>query len=293
MNDYGFRLHLPLGTLGSMDVRREHIKEQLRSFTYDHLRDRVDPVWEEERRETIDPQLVGLLRDLADGCFWRVLTAIDGYSGASDPEPESLERREEHREWARANFTGYELNKLLNLCADTALFVPFGEGDKPGCIMGHETLHRELVRKKDSMFYGVVDSKLERRLDNGRFWEFVPELFGHRDGDYNVVEDVLMNHSESLDVDFALGEGREIFCRNSYHDLGWSLDSLTDGAIDRYFEFIKRISPRNRDRAFLGRLVRAYTEVVGSNHNFGGLRFEDSEKRLKDPLVKRYGLAVA
>lgn len=236
-------------------------------------------------------RLMDLFKDLEDTRFWGVLSRIDGSSNYMNPEP--IEKREEKRKWARENFEHHELNNLLNIVFNQALLMPL-ETAWPGTKRGHSILYEELVDKKDSMFYGVVDERLHKLLNNGRFWEELIDLSpGTNSGmSYLIVEDVLLNNFDELDVDFA-PKGFEIFYRRSGdQERSFNIRHMSNKSIHNYYLFINKLNENKRRLRIkdedMEHLVKPYIEAVIDTDEDGIPKFKDFKNRLINPCILPY-----
>jgi hypothetical protein len=270
------------------EVARQTIGFDAKTLPWDYLR--------HDSSRVIDQAIGALFADVQSGRFWGVLAWIDGGFNEFRPDPE--EKRQAAREWAHQNFTHYELQRLLDICVDTALIVP-NQTSWPGTDKGHSILHRELVQKPDSMFREAVTPEFRRRLNNGRFWEEIPNMIVGVNGHlgYHIVDDVLTQDFDDLDVSFA-PEGYEIFTRNYGEQMPFDIRFLSDTGVDRYAEYFSKVN-RQRDELKLtpeqlAHLVRPYATVIletqGDDYD---PRFEKNGERsyiqrLQEPLVVEY-----
>jgi hypothetical protein len=263
-----------------------------------------------------DPNMVSLFEDLRDGRFWGTLALIDGYAQRTEhpsygPTNRSFEnstkKRQEARIWARKNFSVAELEKILNIAVNTAFLTPFGASGWPGTTRAHSVLYQELVEKEHSMFFGVVDKPLKRRLNNGRFWEELPDMHPGTNGglSYEIVGDVLEANFHDLDIDFAQKGFELMFRRNSMlrsiaYDSRqlFELHGLNNRAIDLYLNFVRRLDKSRQKigitKKDISYLVAPYVvellETRGQNESiprFNGSS-EDFKARLEDPMVRSY-----
>ena len=281
-----FKLHLYSDDPSIIVESRARTVNDVGRFAFCYLEKKVS--------EPLDQRILNFLKDIGTGSFWHALYAIDGCNNPL--KPDTIKEREEKRQWARENFREHELERILNISVNTALLSPFGFSGCPGDYRGHSILYRELVLKEDSMFYGVVDRDFRKRLNNGRFWEELPDMspslnFGIS---YTRVEDVLMNCYEDLDCVFVVLRGFNIFNRNRAENADFYLRGLSNEAIDKYIEFIRKIEIKCRETGIVNvlifkALIKPYVGVIQDYEDDGILRFEDSEERLKDPLVVVYG----
>ena len=147
-----------------------------------------------------------LIKDILQGRFWGTLSYVDGrkYERGDDlatllAHRETKEtvaaKNEATRKWAKERFTDFELETILNITVNQALLRPYTTS-WPGTRKGHSALYDELVVKEGSMFREAVTDEFRKRLNNGRFWEDLPDVklslnYGHG---ADVVHDVLENH---------------------------------------------------------------------------------------------------
>jgi hypothetical protein len=193
-----------------------------------------------------DQDVKRLFDDMNHAGYWHVLGQIDG----KDANPHSNEKYtsdrlkagEEAREWASNNFTKEERQEILGIIADTALKGIYSNYGQPGFRRGHTILYSHLVTKPNSSFAELVTPGLMKRLNNGRFWENLPELYTHQAPYSDEVADVLTNHADDLDPKF-FKQGYEIFRRNGgEHDiLVPDLSDLSREEIAKYWEFVKTL----------------------------------------------------
>lgn len=214
------------------NIAREMVKDRSVRFPWDWMQH--DP------QRFITQDLGVFFRALQDGGYWEALSYIDGSNNWF--QPDLPERRQERRLWAKGYFNDSELNAILDICVDTALTIPI-ETNSPGTYRGHIILFRELVEKPDSMFREAVTDDVRKRLNNGRFWEAIPDMMLalNMGIGYRVVEDVLINYFEDLDPKFAR-EGYSIFRRNRGEKQLFDLKGLSKEAIEKYRYFIDHIN---------------------------------------------------
>lgn len=253
-----------------------------------------------------DPKIQLLFGDLKAGAFWRVIDAIDGRNkepilgnlvgtdGYYDPE-----RTARAQAWSHENFNPQELQTVVDIVVDTALLVPRNT-PWPGTYKGHTILFSEFVAKPDSQFKDHVSDDFRRRLNNGRFWENIPDMKSFINGGVGIirVEDVLANYHTDLNTSFAL-EGLTILKRGEEaYGPNFSLDGLSVKAIDRYASFIFDLSKKREEigitREHLDILVAAYADIVVSTiGEFGDPRYpldrnRNFAVRLQDPRMQEY-----
>ena len=197
-----------------------------------------------ENRE--DQEVTALFNDMSHAGYWHVLGRIDGYD--ANPHagerytPDKLKAGEEAREWAKANFTQKELQEILGIVTDTALMGVYSNYNLPGFRRGHTILYHHLVTKPGSMFTDLATSALKKRLNNGRLWENLPELYTHQSPYADEVADTLINHAGDLDTGF-FEQGYTIFRRNGgeHHTLIPDLSVLSREEVSAYWSFVKQI----------------------------------------------------
>ncbi len=236
-------------------------------------------------------KLMDLFKDLEDTRFWGVLSRIDGSGNYVNPDP--IEKREEKRNWTKENFEHHELNKLLNIVFNQALLMPLKTA-WPGNKRGHGILYEELVDKKDSIFYGVVDERLHKLLNNGRFWEELITLSPSTNSgmSYLIVEDVLLNNFNELDIDFA-PKGFEIFYRNSGgQERSFDINHMSNKSIHNYYLFMNKLNENKKRLRIKGEdmehLVKPYIEAVIDTDDDGIPKFKDFKNRLINPFILSY-----
>lgn len=274
------------------DLAKITVLDRAKRLPWDYL--------QKDKTRVIDRKLGALFEDLGNGRFWGVLAMIDGNN--SSLPPDSPKQMQEARDWARLKFTEAELDEILQICIETALTVP-KETAWPGTYKGHSIIYREIVAKKDSMFADKVRQEFKARLNNGRFWEELPDMKAYVNYGmaYRHAEDVLVNHFEELDPKFA-GQGYKIFERNSRTSTAtdFDLEGLSDKAKERYVKFVRRLSS-NPDKSKLtfdqiAYLVKPYVEIAIGTHgeedvseaNYPQNSKESFIKRLKDPMILAY-----
>ena len=163
---------------------------------------------------------------------------------------------------------------------------------------GQSILYLEMAGVRGSFFDGFVGPELEKRLNNGRFWEELPGMrFSLNIGAaYYVVDDVLANYYRDLDLEF-VDQGFEMFVRNGGGKVDYDLRGLSAEAIEAYFAFLQRIYGRletyDFQRKDFGILIRPYIDLLTDLHRDGygaGVRDEkvfkwDLKKLSAHPLV--------
>lgn len=232
-----FNLHiLPDSTPEEIEKSKRKLRETEQRIRHDYFGDVIYGI---KPLDGIDKSVLDLFMQLEIGAFWRVLTHLDGYNGrdrdAADPE----EKKEERRKWAKSKFSHHTLEEMLNVTVNQALLT-YKEGNCPGFYIGHQILYEHLVTHKGSMFAGAVDGELERRLENGRFWEMLPSVESGGRFYGAVVDEVLTKHYEDLDLNF-VKKGFKTFLRNKEGRTSFDLSLLSDEAIEKYAGFIERI----------------------------------------------------
>ncbi len=267
-----------------------------------------------------EASLTEFFQDMTSGRFWAVMSRIDGDSDfeyrGSDPlswrDPDELEReRREKKNWAIENFTLNQLQNIFDIYLDQALNAPKGTPtSSPGSYRGHSIVYEQIVDKPDSMFSDQITPQLKMKLNNGRFWEELPQTtFSINKGhSIAVVGDVLENNYEDLDVSFT-PEGFNILDRSKYNiEDNTDLTHLSDTAVDNYLDFVRRIDENKESikvtNEQISYLVASYVDVVLSKHHIDNesLRFSETinnegevakpekgyRERLEDPLVQEY-----
>ncbi|MBW2978718.1 hypothetical protein KY304_01245 [Candidatus Woesearchaeota archaeon] len=237
-----------------------------------------------------------MLHDLKYHRSWNILSDIGGIRSNSKNQDLMLTQ-------ARKYLTSDQLQEAFTLAVNSALLPT--EVHTPGHLHGHTIIYEELINTK-SPFYGLLDDKLRKRLNNGRFWENLPELtfnlnFGAA---YKPVEDVLINNIYDLDVNFAR-KGLDIFYKANPYGLKIILSSVLHGgfipedltglpltAVDRYVNFIRVIDSQLKDLKIpeerFAPLVNAYIDLLNQTDTIGCPFFDDVKLRKQDLLVKKY-----
>ncbi len=200
----------------------------------------------------INDSLGNLFLDLVEGKFWGVLSRLDG--------------TEDKRFWAKNQFTESELDKLFWLSVNMGI-TPIKDpklAGAPGYSRGHAILYQQLVETPGSMFAEKLTPNFRKRLNNGSFWEELPNADKfYKDGRYGsrTINDIFENHSEDLDPNFARA-GYKLFDRNDEVFPGnrFEFGYLSKKAIGGYAEFVTRLD-LDRDQSGLesdqiARLVR-------------------------------------
>jgi hypothetical protein len=166
------------------------------------------------------------------------LGQIDGFPKDTPIEQEAA------RAWAKETFMDLELDELFNLSAAIALTMPFGEAGCPGRQKGHSHLYALVIEKPNSMFRKKFNDEQVKILQNGRFWEQIPEIKSGRGAP--IVEDVLLNHYKDLSLDF-VPKGIEIFLRNYGITLASWQPDLSPEAFDRFTRFFDSVYAKREE----------------------------------------------
>jgi len=286
---------LPQSRLKLMEMSQSFVSDMLR---YKGMGSLSEPLEEAE---------INLMKNILDTRFWGILHNVDGtmYNPQDHTTTEKAhqERTEKNREWGKKRFMPHQLEQLLNIAANQALLKPL-KTSWPGTYRGHSILYRELLSKEDSIFKEAVTPEFKRRLNNGRFWEELPDVrppLNHGMG-IRVVYDVLMNYFDDLDPEFAK-EGLALTEaeRASQQFLDISLSSLGEDGMGRYVSFLEKIDERDVIKPtkvemllqpYLRAVLQWDRDMEGPYYN--GLVDYDDEKRgrfqdkLQLPLVQKY-----
>ncbi len=255
----------------------------------------------------IDQKLSTLFQNLQRGHHWTAFAMIDGPAQPIEllweprqNKPSIEEQRQQARTWATETFEHRELQNLLDICVGTALTAGTERMANPGTNLGHLVLYQHLVEKGDSMFAEAVTEPFRKRLNNGRFWETLPDMnngvnLGYS---YKVAEEFLM--SSDPDLEF-VPEGFRAFSRNDQDKNCFDLYHLSTKAIDSYADFIAQIDQHQSEFGLefkdVARIVRPYVEVIMARKsdydNSGGPLYPLNSKRnyrrrLQEPLVSKY-----
>ncbi len=204
---------LPHESAEQLEVSREQIRNRARDF-----------VTEYRAKGEVTSTAEGILENLQHGGFWYV------FDGVEKRLPE---------------FTPVDLQSILDIAVNYALLMPLGQGARPGLSRGHAVLHEKLVQKTDSIFREALTPDFEKRLNNGRLWESLPELAGLSDS-YTVVRDVLVKHYDDLSDDF-IPQGLAIFKRNRQMVEHLDLSPFRKTTLDRYGSFLERVDAKKGD----------------------------------------------
>jgi len=256
--------------------------------------------------EPVEQAEINLMKNILDARFWGILQNVDGTQsvGSQHHEKTYQEQTEKNREWGKKRFTDHQLEKLLNIAANQALLKPL-KTSWPGTYRGHSILYRELVSKEESIFKEAVTPEFKKRLNNGRFWEELPEVkpsLNNGQG-IRVVYDVLMNYFDDLDADFAV-QGIELMKQErtetrSLEDI--SLYCLGEEAMEKYVSFLEKIDERNVIKPTkIEMLLQPYLAAVlrwdgdmDSPYYNGEVNYDDEKRgrfqdKLQLPLVQKY-----
>ncbi len=306
-----FQIKLLQDDKNSIANSRKEIIEQTRQFTV-RLLDHVIRPGRDSSGTDQRPAL--LARDLLTGRFWGVLSCVDGTSYEVPEGFYSTETREGRarknetiRVWARNNFSHFELEEILNLAVNQALLRPYNI-PLPGTLRGHSILYSELVEKEGSMFKEAVTADFRKRLNNGRFWEELPNAKVYLDSGRGiwVIKDVLKNHFADLDVDFAVPQGLDLM---RFAADGRKLGELGDvglkyageTAVDKYAQFLQAIDENKKLSAESAEeLLKPYLlTVLGWDDDLddpyynGEIDFDNIQRgkfqdKLKAPVLQKY-----
>ena len=199
--------------------------------------------------------LAGLLVDVEDARFWGIFKYLD-----------------ENSFLISYQISNPEAQTLLTIAVNQALLRP-KESSWPGQKRGHSILHKDLVQKPLPFFREVATPEFKKKLNNGRFWEELPNTYQHVDAGYGseLVEDVLENHSGDLDTAFA-PEGFDIL-----HANGGSADTITfqdisNEAIDNFAKFFSELVQQQKGLGIkdsdLELLAGAYAEAITESRRY-------------------------
>jgi hypothetical protein len=238
-------------------------------------------------RHQFDKKLISLFKDLHDGAFWCVLGEIDGFPKETPVEQEAT------RAWAKKTFVNFELDELFNLSAATALTMPFGETGCPGRKRGHSYLYKFIIEKPNSMFRNKFNDEQVKILQNGRFWEQIPEM-GRGQYGTPVVEDVLLNHYEDLSLDF-VPKGIEIFLRNYGISLASWQPDLSPEAFDRFTRFFDSVYIKREELGVEKQILDNIFEkiIFTSVHTRPGNDWDENWDGIMPPKGKTFDLLKA
>jgi len=297
-----YQLHLLPTDAKSLPQSRLKLMEMSQSFVSGMLRyKRMGSL-----SEPVEQAEINLMKNILDARFWGILQNVDGTQsvGSQHHEKTYQEQTEKNREWGKKRFTDHQLEKLLNIAANQALLKPL-KTSWPGTYRGHSILYRELVSKEESIFKEAVTPEFKKRLNNGRFWEELPEVkpsLNNGQG-IRVVYDVLMNYFDDLDADFAV-QGIELMKQErtetrSLEDI--SLYCLGEEAMEKYVSFLEKIDERNVIKPTkIEMLLQPYLAAVlrwdgdmDSPYYNGEVNYDDEKRgrfqdKLQLPLVQKY-----
>lgn len=230
---YNFNLKLLPDDPEHIEESRAKVREDSVKLASDILRESYH---KKPRSNVISKRISYLVNDLLVGRFWGVLGWVDGYSirGGHELSLEEIKKKNASaRRWAKNEFTEFSLGKILNVAANQALLRAY-EISQPGCKRGHQILYRQFFDTEGTIFESIATDELRIRLNNGRFWEELPERPG-------VVGEVLRNHFDDLDPEF-VPRGLELF---NYASSGknkpahHSFTFLGEEALDKYAQFLE------------------------------------------------------
>jgi len=298
-----FVLELPPVSAYFNENAKRKVSVDARKFGEEYRKTHLDKI--------TDVNLGHMLKELEDGCFWGVLTRIDGSSDPVTSNPFSVSNpfvdqpdseKERSREWAMINFTPKELQMILDIITRTALISPRATAS-PGTNKGHSILYQHLIEKPNSIFSGVADESIRKRLNNGRLWEELPDMQkGLNSGlSYRYVQDALTKYFGDLDANFA-PIGFKIFYRNHGKNGIFDLEYISDRAVDNYLLFMSEIDKKKDELGLttddIQYLMASYVEAVlsfvdrddgnGPVKRFGGRSSRSYRDRMKDPIVMDY-----
>jgi len=298
-----FKLQLLPEDPANIEFSREKIRQEIKDY---------ETAYYSSHPESVGDRKVGLLfQDLYQGGYWRILNAVDGYSRISSCIPfferkiplEYRQERQRARIWGRRTFGDEGLGKLLNLAVNEAFLAPYGTEGWPGLTRPHSILYEDLVEKDDSIFSGVVNPQLKERLNNGRFWEELPDMWSCLNNGFSsrVVSDVL-EATPQLDVDFASRGFKILNSRRDTSKLNqrqktFEMGSLRNRNIDIYLQFVSKLHDCQGEIGIsendIGYLVAPYVAVLMHRTEDGIPRFNGSnspsfKERLRDPIVTHY-----
>lgn len=209
---------------------REELKDEIKDWYIDHSREFLTQL-RPSHMEPKEIRMRNLLMDVEAARYWGTLWTIDG------SEHETCEQRDEARCWAKATFSDFEIQNILNLSVKTALLVPFNDG-RPASKRGHSELYKAFVEQEDSMFHDAVTPAVKKRLINGMFWENIVGSSGSEA--HKILEWVLQTHQDKLDPSFA-NQGYEIFARTGGEVTSYQLNAFSKKALEKYISFVGSI----------------------------------------------------
>ncbi|MFA6460877.1 MAG: hypothetical protein WCV90_01305 [Candidatus Woesearchaeota archaeon] len=248
-------------------------------------------------RLLIDPSAdrnkgLNLVNDLLSARYWGTLGALDGpsqdgfyqYYGAADFE-RLKPARVEAQKWATTIFAPYDLEKLLNVAVNQALLQPI-KTCKPGTTLGHAHIYDHLVFNPDSQFKEALTPELKERLNNGRFWECLPQA--HSGLFLGIVRDSLNEGGLSLDfIPYGL---RLMKASNEDRPISnLRLELLGDGVLAEYFSFLERAYLKGNIGEDFYPLVReGVFALVKWDRNDDAPFVKNFKKQLRNPFVQMY-----
>jgi len=298
-----FKLQLLPEDPANIEFSREKIRQEIKDY---------ETAYYSSHPESVGDRKVGLLfQDLYQGGYWRILNAVDGYSRISSCIPfferksplEYRQERQRARIWGRRTFGDEGLGKLLNLAVNEAFLAPYGTEGWPGLTRPHSILYEDLVEKDDSIFSGVIGPELKRRLNNGRFWEELPDMWPwlNAGSSFRIAGDVL-EATPALDVNFAprgfeIFHSRRVMGKKDPKTPAFKLGLLSNKTIDFYLSFVKRIQVSKEELGIsendIAYLVAPYVvELMNVTEQdiprFNSPGSPDFRERLRDPMISHY-----
>lgn len=309
-----FTLRLLPDDKENREASRTEIRNQTRMFVIDLLRKNS---YNSSTSSKSDEDILeaykrygSLAEDLLVGRFWGALDKVDGMKPSKSEYPFLIprdikkERNEEKRTWAKENFSPYELGKILNLVVNQAFLRPY-ETSLLGTQKRHSILYEELIEKEGSMFAEAVTDEFRRRLNNGRFWEELPDTVTYLNDGRSIylVRDVLENHFEDLDVDFAVSHGLELMASANHNKKlsSINLKYIGEPALARYAKFLSMIDEHEQTTTdTIEELFSPYLTTVldwdidfDSPYYDGQIDFDEIQRgtyqeKLQVPIVQKY-----
>jgi len=230
-----------------------------------------------------------LLQDIKCGKAWRILGEIDGYPHRGDSGNQKWTAEKAH-EWS-GMFSHEQLQEIFTIAVNSAL-LPYRKEGFPGYEHGHAIIYDHVAQRKESMFNDALDADFIKRLNNGRFWEYIDLLGSCVASDAEIIiTDVLTKHFDDLDLSF-VPNGLKIFYRNARSSTDFYLSVLPREAIEKYGEFMGKIDDRLYDlditKGRFAPIVKAYIEAVKGKDPDGNPLLRDYEERLETKLVQKY-----
>ena len=295
-----YQINLLPYDVDSREASKIKIQEQAQDFVENILHRYItDPT-----RFPFNDKLAILARDMLNTRFWGVLGIVDGqrsdivFSSKEQATAENIATRA----WAQQQFQRHELEDILNIAVNQALLHPRNTG-WPGTRRGHSVLYQELVKKEGSIFSGAVTEEFRKRLQNGRFWESLPDVqVGLNEGHGIYVVREVLEHPEDLDITFVLS-GLELL---KFSLENRSLDNIQlhyvgEKALDNYAAFLLQVDAQGKTvLADMEMLLRPYVSAVlqwdGDREGpyYNGKRDSDHVKvgkfqdKLRAPLLQKY-----